>query len=46
VRKLLEQLGIPAGEITVVGKGKSDPLVPTKDGVREAQNRRVTIVLE
>jgi outer membrane protein OmpA-like peptidoglycan-associated protein len=46
VKKLLVELGIPANEISVVGKGKSDPLVPTKDGVREAQNRRVTIVLE
>jgi outer membrane protein OmpA-like peptidoglycan-associated protein len=46
VKKMLVQLGIPAGEISVVGKGKSDPLVPTKDGVREPQNRRVTIVLE
>lgn len=46
VKKMLVQLGIPAGEITVVGKGKSDPLVPTKDGVREPQNRRVTIVLQ
>jgi outer membrane protein OmpA-like peptidoglycan-associated protein len=45
VKKLLVQLGIPADQISVVGKGKSDPLVPTKDGVREAQNRRVTIVL-
>jgi len=46
VKKMLVQLGIPANEISVVGKGKSDPLVPTKDGVREPQNRRVTIVLE
>jgi outer membrane protein OmpA-like peptidoglycan-associated protein len=46
VRDMLVQQGIPADEISVVGKGKSDPLVPTKDGVREAQNRRVTITLE
>jgi outer membrane protein OmpA-like peptidoglycan-associated protein len=46
VKKFLVQLGIPASEISVVGKGKSDPLVPTKDGVREPQNRRVTIVLQ
>jgi len=45
VKKMLVQLGIPAGEITVVGKGKSDPLVPTKDGVKEPQNRRVQIIL-
>ena len=29
----------------VVGLGESQPLVPTADGVREAQNRRVEIVL-
>ena len=46
VKAMLVQMGIPAEEIAVVGKGKSDPLVPTKDGVREAQNRRVTITLE
>lgn len=46
VKAMLVQQGIPADEISVVGKGKSDPLVPTKDGVREAQNRRVTITLE
>ncbi|HXP95746.1 MAG TPA: OmpA family protein, partial [Telmatospirillum sp.] len=32
-------------EISVVGKGKSEPLVPTKDGVREPQNRRVQIII-
>jgi hypothetical protein len=31
--------------ITTIGKGEEDPLVPTKDGVREAQNRRVEIVI-
>jgi outer membrane protein OmpA-like peptidoglycan-associated protein len=46
VKKQLIALGIPKEEITVVGKGKSDPLVPTKDGVREAQNRRVVINLQ
>ena len=45
VKKMLVQLGIPEKEISVVGKGKSDLLVATKDGVREPQNRRVTIVL-
>ena len=46
VKAMLVAQGIPADEISVVGKGKSDPLVPTKDGVREAQNRRVTITFE
>ena len=40
----LEKDGIPAAEIQIVSKGKRDLLVPTKDGVREPQNRRVTIV--
>jgi outer membrane protein OmpA-like peptidoglycan-associated protein len=30
----------------VIGKGESDPLVPTADGVREPQNRRVVIVIQ
>jgi outer membrane protein OmpA-like peptidoglycan-associated protein len=45
VKAALVKLGIPSDEISVVGKGKSDQLVPTKDGVREPQNRRVLIVL-
>ncbi|PKU23731.1 OmpA family protein [Telmatospirillum siberiense] len=45
VKAVLVKQGIPANEISVVGKGKSEQLVPTKDGVREPQNRRVQIVL-
>ena len=37
--------GIGSGSITVSGKGESDPMVPTADGVREPQNRRVHISL-
>jgi iron complex outermembrane receptor protein len=40
----LEKDGIPASEIAIVAKGKHDLLVPTADGVKEPQNRRVTIV--
>jgi iron complex outermembrane receptor protein len=40
----LEKDGIPSSEIAIVAKGKRDLLVPTKDGVREPQNRRVQIV--
>jgi outer membrane protein OmpA-like peptidoglycan-associated protein len=40
----LEKQGIPSGEIEIVAKGKHDLLVPTGDGVREPQNRRVQIV--
>jgi outer membrane protein OmpA-like peptidoglycan-associated protein len=45
VKASLVRLGTPADEISVVGKGKGDQLVPTGDGVREPQNRRVLIVL-
>ncbi|MDR3439980.1 OmpA family protein [Telmatospirillum sp.] len=45
VKTHLVTLGIPANEISVVGKGKTDQLVPTADGVHEPQNRRVLIVL-
>jgi len=45
VRNALVHLGIPAADITVIGKGEASPLVPTADGVREPQNRRVEIVL-
>jgi outer membrane protein OmpA-like peptidoglycan-associated protein len=37
--------GLPDGEITTQGVGKTGLLVPTADGVREAQNRRATIEL-
>jgi outer membrane protein OmpA-like peptidoglycan-associated protein len=45
VKAQLAQLGIAADQIVVVAKGKSSPMVPTPDGVREPQNRRVEIVL-
>ena len=38
--------GVPNGEITTMGVGKSGLLVPTADGVREPQNRRAEIVLQ
>jgi len=37
--------GIEAGKISTSGRGESDPMVPTEDGVREPQNRRVHINL-
>ena len=40
----LEAKGVPSSEIEIVAKGKRDLLVPTADGVREPQNRRVQIV--
>jgi iron complex outermembrane receptor protein len=42
----LEKDGIPSSEIEIIAKGKRDLLVPTADGVREPQNRRVQIVYE
>jgi outer membrane protein OmpA-like peptidoglycan-associated protein len=40
----LEKDGILSSEIAIVAKGKHDLLVPTADGVKEPQNRRVQIV--
>ena len=40
----LEKDGIASSQIEIVAKGKRDLLVPTADGVREPQNRRVQIV--
>ena len=41
----LQRQGVPESEIAIFAKGKRDLLVPTGDGVREPQNRRVQIVL-
>jgi len=46
VKAQLIREGIPATGISVVGRGESQPLVQTADGVREPQNRRVEIVLQ
>ena len=45
VRAALVAQGVPAGSINESWRGKQSPLVRTADGVREAQNRRVDIVL-
>ena len=42
----LEKDGIASSEIAIVAKGKRDLLVPTADGVKEPQNRRVQIVYD
>ena len=44
VQAELTKQGIGADLIAVDGKGKHDLLVPTGDGVKEPQNRRVSIV--
>ena len=46
VRDELIRRGVPAGAIETVGFGEGRPLVPTEDGVREVQNRRVEIELK
>jgi len=46
VKNELVRQGVPADAIAVVGKGESQPLVATGDGVREPQNRRVEIVFD
>ena len=43
VAAALGQAGLAPGVVAVSGKGESEPRVPTADGVREAQNRRVEI---
>jgi outer membrane protein OmpA-like peptidoglycan-associated protein len=45
VKNALVRAGVSESDISVVGLGESQPLVPTADGVREAQNRRVEIVI-
>jgi outer membrane protein OmpA-like peptidoglycan-associated protein len=37
---------VPVTAISVVGMGEKGLLVPTPDGVREPQNRRVEIVIQ
>ena len=44
VARELVRLGVSKRHIVTYAKGESEPLVPTKDGVREPQNRRVEIV--
>jgi outer membrane protein OmpA-like peptidoglycan-associated protein len=42
----LVRRGVPRNEIATRGFGEANPLVPTADGVREPQNRRVEIILK
>ena len=43
VKKALVAAGVPADRLAVEGRGKAEPVVPTADGVREPQNRRVAV---
>jgi OOP family OmpA-OmpF porin len=44
VATALAGLGVPRSQMIVSGRGENDNRVPTADGVREPQNRRVEIV--
>jgi outer membrane protein OmpA-like peptidoglycan-associated protein len=44
VAKELVSDGVQRSEIDIHGYGETHPLVPTADGVREPQNRRVEII--
>ena len=46
VKDALVRNGVPAQAITVIGRGEQGLLVPTADGVREPQNRRVELVIQ
>lgn len=43
VASLMERLGIDRSRLRVSAEGESNPRVPTEDGVRNPQNRRVEI---
>ncbi|MEE8295600.1 MAG: OmpA family protein [Sphingomonadales bacterium] len=45
VQTVLARLGINANVVNISWHGEEDPRVPTADGVRERQNRRVEITL-
>jgi OmpA-OmpF porin, OOP family len=44
VANAMQRFGVPRQAMDVGGRGKNDQRVPTADGVREPQNRRVEIV--
>jgi OmpA-OmpF porin, OOP family len=44
VAAALARLGVARGDMAVSGRGENDNRVPTANGVREPQNRRVEIV--
>jgi outer membrane protein OmpA-like peptidoglycan-associated protein len=41
----LRRQGIRREDISIIAHGESQPAVPTRDGVREPQNRRVEIII-
>lgn len=46
VRAALGKRGVPRNSMSLASFGEDRPLVPTEDGVREVQNRRVEISFE
>ncbi len=46
VQAELAKQGVPADAVAIYAKGKHDLLVPTKDGVKEPQNRRASIAFD
>jgi OmpA-OmpF porin, OOP family len=44
IASALANLGVARSDVAVSGRGENDPRVPTAQGVREPQNRRVEIV--
>lgn len=45
VRRLLIARGASAQAVQTIGRGESEPVVPTDDGVAEAANRRVEVTI-
>jgi len=46
VKDMLIRQGINPGLISVSSHGKYDPAIPTPDGVAEARNRRVEVIVQ
>ena len=46
VRGQLQRFGIDPSNVSTFARGETDPLVPTPDGVREPQNRRVELIMQ
>ena len=45
IRRELVRRGVASNRIEVVALGEEQPIVPTKDGVRERRNRRVDVTV-
>lgn len=45
VARELARQGIPTNDVAIFGEGETEPLVETRDGVREPQNRRVRVII-